>query len=39
LTDAAASDAGLLQLVLEHTGPEVELSVWAEIIWGRPQLS
>ena len=34
--DAAAFDAGLRQLVLEHIGPEVELSVWADIVWGRP---
>jgi SAM-dependent methyltransferase len=34
--DAAAFDAGLHQLVLEHIGPEVELSVWADIVWGKP---
>jgi SAM-dependent methyltransferase len=34
--DAAAFDAGLHQLVLEHIGPEVELSVWTDIVWGRP---
>jgi SAM-dependent methyltransferase len=34
--DAAAFDAGLRRLVLEHIGPEVELSVWANIVWGRP---
>jgi hypothetical protein len=34
--EAAAFDAGLYQLVLEHSGPEVELSVWTEIVWGRP---
>jgi SAM-dependent methyltransferase len=34
--DAAAFDAGLRQLVLEYIGPEVELSVWTNIVWGRP---
>lgn len=34
--EASAFDAGLRQLVLEHIGPEVELSVWANIVWGRP---
>jgi SAM-dependent methyltransferase len=34
--EAAAFDAGLRQLVLEHIGPVVELSVWTEIVWGRP---
>lgn len=34
--DAAAFDAGLRQLILQHFGPEVELSVWANIVWGRP---
>jgi hypothetical protein len=34
--DAAAFDAALRQLVLEYIGPEVELSVWTEIVWGRP---
>ena len=34
--EAAAFDAGLHQLILEHIGPEVELSVWTDIVWGRP---
>jgi SAM-dependent methyltransferase len=33
---AAAFDAELRRLVLEHIGPEVELSVMSYIDWGRP---
>jgi SAM-dependent methyltransferase len=34
--DAANFDAALQQLILERIGPEVELSVWTDIVWGRP---
>jgi hypothetical protein len=34
--EAAAFDAALHQLIVEHIGPEVELSVWTDIVWGRP---
>jgi SAM-dependent methyltransferase len=34
--DAAKFDAALQQLILERIGPEVELSVWTDIVWGRP---
>ncbi|MBV8220967.1 MAG: methyltransferase domain-containing protein [Solirubrobacterales bacterium] len=34
--EAAAFDAALRQLIWEHIGPEVQLSVWTDIVWGRP---
>jgi hypothetical protein len=34
--EASAFDSELRQLILKHIGPEVELSVWADIVWGRP---
>jgi hypothetical protein len=35
--EAAAFDVALRQLILECIGPEVELSVWTDIVWGRPR--
>jgi hypothetical protein len=34
--EAAAFDAALRQLILECIGPDVELLVWTDVVWGRP---